>query len=44
MHPIPASDAKGEPVHFHADFRFGFRLDRSADVRLRKEEVSGYTW
>jgi 8-oxo-dGTP pyrophosphatase MutT (NUDIX family) len=44
VHEIPASDAKGEPAHFHADFRFAFRLDRSADVQLQEEEVSAYAW
>ncbi|MEV0301540.1 NUDIX hydrolase [Streptomyces prasinus] len=44
LHPIPANDAKGEPAHFHADFRFLFRLDRDADVELQEEEVSGYAW
>lgn len=44
VHPIPASEAKGEPAHFHADFRFGFRLDRAGDVTLQEEEVSAYAW
>jgi 8-oxo-dGTP pyrophosphatase MutT (NUDIX family) len=44
VHPIPASEAKGEPAHFHADFRFAFRLDRDADVQLQEEEVSAYAW
>jgi 8-oxo-dGTP pyrophosphatase MutT (NUDIX family) len=44
VHAIPANDAKGEPAHFHADFRFAFRLDRGADVKLQEEEVSEYAW
>ena len=44
LHPIPANDAKGEPAHVHADFRFLFRLDGDADVRIQEEEVSGYAW
>lgn len=44
VHPIPANERKGEPEHWHADFRFVFRLERDADVRLQEEEVSGYAW
>lgn len=44
VHPIPANEGKGEPEHWHADFRFVFRLERDADVRLQEEEVSGYAW
>lgn len=44
LHRIPANDAKGEPAHFHADFRFLFRLDRDTEVKLQEEEVGGYAW
>src|SRR5690606_33263993 len=44
VHAIPANEGKGEPEHWHADFRFVFRLERDADVQLQEEEVSGYAW
>ncbi|GAA3237413.1 NUDIX hydrolase [Streptomyces lavendulae] len=44
-HPIPASEAKGEPEHQHFDFRFLFRTAiGSDDVALQEEEVSAYSW
>ena len=43
IHPIPASSAKGEPEHWHADFRFLFRA-RSPQVRLQLAEVSDFAW
>ncbi|MGW1736167.1 NUDIX hydrolase [Streptomyces sp. NPDC001999] len=46
VHRIPASDAKGEPAHWHVDFRFVFCLAAGGEVRLRlqEEEVSGCAW
>ncbi|MFG3224140.1 NUDIX hydrolase [Kitasatospora sp. NPDC048194] len=44
VHPIPASDAKGEPAHQHIDFRFLFRTIEDSAVTLQEEEVSGYAW
>ncbi|MCC9686837.1 NUDIX hydrolase [Streptomyces sp. MNU103] len=44
VHPIPANPDKGEPEHWHADFRFLFRLVRDEDVTVQAEEVSGYAW
>ncbi|MFF4292064.1 NUDIX hydrolase [Streptomyces vinaceus] len=44
LHPIPANDRKGEPAHWHADFRFVFRVDQDAAVTLQEEEVSGFAW
>ncbi|MDH6123032.1 8-oxo-dGTP pyrophosphatase MutT (NUDIX family) [Kitasatospora sp. GAS204A] len=44
VHPIPENPAKGEPSHFHIDFRFLFRTTASELVTLQEEEVSGYTW
>ena len=44
VHPIPENPAKGEPDHFHVDFRFVFRTTGSELVTLQEEEVSGYTW
>lgn len=43
VHPIPASDVKGEPEHRHIDFRYLFRT--GADVaQLQTEEVSQAAW
>ncbi|MDH6135812.1 8-oxo-dGTP pyrophosphatase MutT (NUDIX family) [Kitasatospora sp. MAA4] len=44
VHPIPENPAKGEPDHFHVDFRFVFRTTGSELVTLQEEVVSGYTW
>lgn len=43
VHSIPANPAKGEPAHWHADFRFAFQVER-ADVEVQLEEVDGYAW
>jgi 8-oxo-dGTP pyrophosphatase MutT (NUDIX family) len=46
-HRIPANPAKGEPEHWHFDFRYAFRLDGtsdSAEVELQLEEVSDHRW
>jgi 8-oxo-dGTP pyrophosphatase MutT (NUDIX family) len=43
IHPIPANPDKGEPAHWHADFRYAFRV-RASQVRLQAEEVDGYAW
>ncbi|WP_188187510.1 NUDIX hydrolase [Nonomuraea sp. SYSU D8015] len=43
VHVIPANAAKGEPEHFHADFRFAFWA-KDSDIRLQLEEVSDYAW
>jgi 8-oxo-dGTP pyrophosphatase MutT (NUDIX family) len=43
VHPIPASDAKGEAAHRHIDFRFLFGT--AADVtELQAEEVTDAAW
>lgn len=46
VHPIPASDAKGEPAHQHVDFRYLFRTGTDgADIgELQAEEVAGAAW
>lgn len=44
IHPIPANPAKGEPAHWHADFRHIYRLTKDADIDLQSEEVSGFVW
>ncbi len=43
LHQIPASPAKDEPAHWHADFRFAFFATDPA-VLLQFEEVSDYAW
>jgi 8-oxo-dGTP pyrophosphatase MutT (NUDIX family) len=43
LHQIPANPAKGEPAHWHADFRFAFLVTDPA-VFLQLEEVSAYAW
>jgi 8-oxo-dGTP pyrophosphatase MutT (NUDIX family) len=43
LHAIPANPAKGEPDHWHADFRFAFRVKEPV-VQLQLEEVDGFDW
>jgi 8-oxo-dGTP pyrophosphatase MutT (NUDIX family) len=43
LHAIPANFAKGEPEHWHADFRFAFWVG-DAQVNLQYDEVIGWTW
>jgi 8-oxo-dGTP pyrophosphatase MutT (NUDIX family) len=43
LHYIPANPAKGEPWHWHADFRYVFRTG-DTDVTLQLSEVSAYKW
>ncbi|WP_067969342.1 NUDIX hydrolase [Nocardiopsis trehalosi] len=43
IHRIPANPEKGEPEHYHFDFRYAHLVD-SADVRLQLEEVTGFAW
>jgi 8-oxo-dGTP pyrophosphatase MutT (NUDIX family) len=44
VHPIPANPAKGEPDHWHADFRHVIKARRPDTITLQAEEVSGYQW
>jgi 8-oxo-dGTP pyrophosphatase MutT (NUDIX family) len=44
LHEIPENPEKGEPPHWHADFRFAFRLQPSAKVIIQEEEVTGHAW
>ncbi|MEV5569314.1 NUDIX domain-containing protein [Spirillospora sp. NPDC052269] len=43
VHTIPANPAKGEPEHWHADFRWAFWV-KEPKVVLQAEEVEGYAW
>jgi 8-oxo-dGTP pyrophosphatase MutT (NUDIX family) len=43
VHTIPANPAKGEPEHWHADFRWAFWV-KEPKVVLQAEEVDGYAW
>jgi len=43
IHAIPASPDKGEPGHWHADFRWIYRV-QEPEVILQTEEVEGYAW
>jgi hypothetical protein len=43
LHTIPANPAKGEPEHWHADFRFVFWVAEPR-IRVQYEEVDGYAW
>lgn len=44
VHPIPPSQAKGEPAHWHFDFRYAFRVDPGTPILLQYEEVAGADW
>ncbi|MFC9087726.1 NUDIX hydrolase [Nocardiopsis dassonvillei] len=43
IHQIPANPVKGEPEHWHFDFRYLYRV-RESSVRLQTEEVGDHTW
>ena len=43
LHGIPASPGKDEPAHWHADFRYAFKVE-SPQIRLQLDEVSDYAW
>ncbi|GAA3976126.1 NUDIX domain-containing protein [Thermobifida alba] len=43
IHQIPANPAKGEPAHWHFDFRYLHRASAHG-VRLQAEEVTGHAW
>jgi 8-oxo-dGTP pyrophosphatase MutT (NUDIX family) len=43
LHTIPANPAKGEPEHWHADFRWALWV-KDPKVVLQVEEVDGYAW
>lgn len=44
-HHIPANDARGEPEHYHHDFRFLFFTDATEDaVLLQEGEAQAFKW
>ena len=43
IHKIPANPDKGEPEHYHFDFRYAHWAD-NADVRLQLDEVTAFEW
>lgn len=43
VHPIPVSHAKGEPAHYHYDFRYLIPA-HYGPVHVQLDEVSGYDW
>uniref|UniRef100_UPI003F498062 hypothetical protein n=1 Tax=Nonomuraea sp. CA-252377 TaxID=3240003 RepID=UPI003F498062 len=43
VHAIPAQPAKGEPAHWHADFRFAYWV-REPAITLQVEEVTAFAW
>ncbi|MDP9866632.1 MULTISPECIES: NUDIX hydrolase [Streptosporangium] len=43
IHEIPANPVKGEPAHWHADFRFAFWV-KAGEVSIQEEEVSAFAW
>jgi 8-oxo-dGTP pyrophosphatase MutT (NUDIX family) len=44
VHVIPPNPTKGEPEHYHADFRFLLAVDDAAAVELQADEVSDWRW
>ena len=43
VHEIPANAAKGEPAHWHADFRYAFWV-KDTPITLQLEEVTAAAW
>ena len=43
VHTIPANEEKGEPEHYHADFRYVLEVDDSA-IQLQTDEVTDWRW
>lgn len=44
IHEIPNNPEKNEPAHWHADFRFVFRLDSLQKIIIQQEEVTDHAW
>ncbi|MFI6706154.1 NUDIX hydrolase [Nonomuraea sp. NPDC050478] len=43
VHEIPANPGKGEPAHWHADFRYAFWA-KDTPITIQDEEVTAYAW
>ncbi|WP_327250937.1 NUDIX hydrolase [Streptomyces sp. NBC_01244] len=43
LYHIPANSRKEEPAHWHADFCFGFLVDRP-ELHLQVSEIGGFAW
>ncbi|RBQ15574.1 NUDIX hydrolase [Spongiactinospora rosea] len=43
IHEIPANPAKGEPAHWHADFRFAF-WTKPSQISIQPEEIITFAW
>ena len=43
-HPIPADATRGEPAHWHHDFRYVFRLEGKQDAVLDEAEATWLGW
>lgn len=43
IHAIPANENKGEPDHYHADFRYVLEVGDSA-IQLQTDEVTDWRW
>ena len=43
VHRIPENPAKGEPEHWHFDFRYLYRTEET-EIRLQAEEVGDHAW
>ncbi|GAB3994831.1 NUDIX hydrolase [Glycomyces albus] len=44
LHTIPDSPTKGEPEHWHADFRYAFTVTEDSEFTLQTEEVTDAIW
>ncbi|WP_084964152.1 NUDIX hydrolase [Thermoactinospora rubra] len=43
IHEIPANPAKGEPRHWHADFRYAFWA-KDSPIVIQPEEIVAFDW
>lgn len=44
IHPIPASERKREPGHYHLDVRYLVSADSSSAVQISPDESHGFQW
>lgn len=44
VHPIPASNTKGEAAHWHFDFRYVLGAPHDLAVDLQQSEVADFRW